>query len=304
MRLTAIVPATDDPPTLERCVAAIRAADDAPEEVIVVRQPVRAGPAHARNVGAAAAGGDVLVFVDSDVVVHRDAFVRIRAQLGADPGLVALFGSYDDRVETRSAVAAFRNLLHHTVHQRSAGEVPSFWAGLGAIRTGAFESVGGFDAERYPLPSIEDIELGGRLASRGRILLDPALQGTHLKEWTLRSMVHTDFSRRGVPWVHLMLEHRAVPGTLNLGARERASVVAALAAAAGVATRRPGLAATGIAVGTGLNTDLYRTLWRRLGTRGVVAGIPLHLLHQLVAVAAAPVGVVTACGSSSSRPAG
>ena len=125
MRLTAIVPATDDPPTLERCVAAIRGADDPPEEVIVVRQPVRAGPAHARNVGAAAAGGDVLVFVDSDVVVHRDAFTRIRAQLGADPGLVAVFGSYDDRVETRSAVAGFRNLLHHTVHQRSAGEVPS-----------------------------------------------------------------------------------------------------------------------------------------------------------------------------------
>ena len=58
-------------------------------------------------------------------------------------------------------MAAFRNLLHHTVHCRSQGEVGSFWAGLGAVRRSAFETAGGFDAERYPEPSIEDIELGG-----------------------------------------------------------------------------------------------------------------------------------------------
>ena len=61
-------------------------------------------------------------------------------------------------------MAAFRNLLHHVVHQRSAGHVRSFWAGLGAVRRTAFDAAGGFDAERYPQPSIEDVELGGRLA--------------------------------------------------------------------------------------------------------------------------------------------
>ena len=37
------------------------------------------------------------------------------------------------------------------------------WAGLGAIRRKAFEAIKGFDADRYPRPSIEDIELGDRL---------------------------------------------------------------------------------------------------------------------------------------------
>src|SRR5205807_8681242 len=62
----------------------------------------------------------------------------------------------------------------------------TFWAGLGAVRRDAFEAVGGFDAERYLVPSVEDIDLGARLATTGhRIELDPAVQGTHLKAWSL-----------------------------------------------------------------------------------------------------------------------
>ena len=41
-------------------------------------------------------------------------------------------------------------------------------------------------------------------------------------------MLHTDFARRGVPWVELLVSDRRVPAHLNLGARERASAAAAL----------------------------------------------------------------------------
>lgn len=207
---------------------------------------------------------------------------------------MALFGSYDLCVATQGTVAGFRNLLHHVVHQRAAGEVRSFWAGLGAVRRSAFEAVGGFDADRYPRPSIEDIELGGRLARRGRILLDPALQGTHLKEWTLGSMVHTDFARRGVPWVVLLVRQRELPATLNLGMRERASAIAAVAVAWAVVRRRPLVAAAGIGAGIVLNCDLFTHLYQQRGTRGVVAGIGLHTVHQLTAVAAVPAGLLDA----------
>ena len=37
-------------------------------------------------------------------------------------------------------------------------------------------------------------------------------------------MVRTDYGRRGVPWVSLLVSRRELPATLNLGARERASV--------------------------------------------------------------------------------
>lgn len=288
-RISAIVPATNRPPTLDACLASLGRAR--PDEVIVVEEPAGAGPAAARNAGAARAVGDVLVFVDADVLVHDDAIDRIRAALDARPELVGVLGSYDDRVVTRGVVAGFRNLLHHVVHQRSAGPAETFWAGLGAVRRDRFAAVGGFDADRYPRPSIEDVELGGRLAALGSLELDPAVQGTHCKEWTLGSMVVTDVLRRGAPWVELMVERGEVPSTLNLGARERASAVAGLVAALGVMRRRPTLAVAALGAQVALNRDLYRLLRRRLGWRGVAVGTGLHAVHHVCAAASVPIGV-------------
>ena len=292
--LAVVIPATDDPPTLDRCLAAITAATDPPAEIIVVRTPWGAGPAEARNTGTLKTDADIVVFIDSDVVIQPDVFTRIREAFALDDDLAAVFGSYDDLVASGEIVAGFRNLLHHTVHQRSAGDVRSFWAGLGAVRRTVFDDVGGFDADRYPHPSIEDIELGRRLGEKGRIVLDPELQGTHLKRWTLASMVRTDFSRRGVPWVALLVEQRGIPATLNLGARERGSAVAAVAVAYGLVRRRPVVAAAGLLAGAVLNGDLVSLLYKRLGVRGAIAGVGLHILHQLTAVAAVPVGVTMA----------
>ncbi|MCY7304068.1 MAG: glycosyltransferase family 2 protein [Thermoleophilia bacterium] len=294
--LAVVIPATDDPPTLDRCLAAISAAADPPTEIIVVDEPRSAGPAEARNEGVTETTADVVVFIDSDVVVRPDVFARIRAAFAESEDLVAIFGSYDDLVAPDEIVAGFRNLLHHTVHQRSAGDVRSFWAGLGAVRRAAFDAVGGFDAERYPLSSIEDVELGGRLVERGRIVLDPRLRGTHLKRWTLSSMVRTDFGRRGVPWVVLLVEQRAIPATLNLGARERGSALAALVAFYGLVRRRPVVAAAALLAGAALNHDLITLLHRNLGVRGAIAGVGLHTIHQLTAVAAVPAGLVQARG--------
>ena len=289
--LAVVIPATDAPATLDRCLTAIAAADDPPDQLVVVTTPPGAGPAAARNQGLRETTADIVLFVDSDVLVHPDVFARVRRAFASDQRLVGVFGSYDHAVATRGMVAAFRNLLHHVVHQRSAGDVESFWAGIGAVRRAGFDAAGGFDADRYPRPSIEDIELGGRLARQGRILLDPALQGTHLKEWSLRSMVVTDFGRRGVPWVSLLVSRRELPATLNLGARERASVVAALAIAWGLASRRPLVIAAGVGAAVVLNHDLLGLMHERLGPRGAIAGIGLHTLHQLTAVAAVPAGL-------------
>src|SRR5207248_1816044 len=49
--LAAVVPATNEPPGLDSCLAAIAAAADQPEELIVVRDPAEPGPASARCAG-------------------------------------------------------------------------------------------------------------------------------------------------------------------------------------------------------------------------------------------------------------
>ena len=245
------------------------------------------GPAAARNDGARRASGDVLVFVDADVLLHSDAFARIRRTFEGSPELVAVFGSYDDTPEANGTVSTFRNLLHHHVHQQAAGRASTFWAGLGAVRRNAFSDAGGFDAERYRTASIEDIELGGRLAPFGEIRLDPQLLGTHLKRWTLGSMIATDFSRRGLPWATLLLRERSRARTLNLGWRHRLSALACLAFAAAVPTRRVGVALWSTATFVALNRSFYALLLRRRGAGLASAGVPLHALHHAVGIAAA-----------------
>ena len=288
MRLSAIVPATDAPPTLARCLAAIAVADDPPEEVIVVDEADRPGPAAARNEGARRATGDVLVFVDADVEPHRDAFKRLRAAFAADPGLDALFGAYDGDPADPGLVSRFRNLLHHHVHLEFAGPAETFWAGLGAIRRSAFP---GFDAERYPTASVEDVELGLRLTEGGaRIVLDPRVQGRHLKAWTFATMIHTDFARRGLPWTELLLERGRGSTALNLGPRHRLSALAAL----GLLARRPHLAAASTLALLVLNRRFYALLLRREGPARAAVGVGLHAVHHLTGVAAA----ATALGRS------
>jgi GT2 family glycosyltransferase len=292
VKMTAIVPATDDPATLERCLEALRTGTRPPDETIVVTEPAGAGPAQARNTGVSTASGDVIVFVDSDVVVHADALARIEASLADGSGVTAIFGSYDDSPEAPGAVSAFRNLLHHHVHQAAAGEVPTFWAGLGAIRRDAFLAAGGFDAERYPTSSIEDIELGSRIAANGdRVLLDPAVQGTHLKRWTLASSVRTDFGRRGVPWVELVIGTGAPAGILNLGWRHRASAALSLLGALAALRRRPLAVAAALSGLVALNRDLYALILARRGPGAAVAGVGLHAVHHLVSAAALAAGL-------------
>lgn len=292
-RLSAIVPATDRPQTLVSCRRAIDGAEDGPDELLVIEDPPGSGPAAARNAGGRRATGDVLVFVDSDVAVHGDAFVRIRRAFEAAPALTALFGSYDAAPGAPGAVSVFRNLLHHHVHQSAAGPAGTFWAGLGAIRREAFLEAGGFDARRFPTSSIEDIELGMRLVASGaRIELNPELLGTHLKRWTLRGMVRTDLLDRGVPWLVLLADSRSASSALNLGWRHRLSMAASVAAVGLAMLRRPVSALCALVGLVGLNRSFYGLLWRRGGPRLAIAGVGLHGLHHLTAAAALPIAAV------------
>ncbi|HYP47242.1 MAG TPA: glycosyltransferase family A protein [Thermoleophilaceae bacterium] len=287
-----IIPATDRPATMDRCLEAVRSAADAPDEVIVVDSPAGMGPAGARNLGAMRATGSVLVFVDSDVVVHPDAFTRLRAAFEADPELAAVFGSYDDLPSLHGMVSTFRNMLHHYVHQGSGGVATTFWAGLGAVRREAFVAVDGFDDWRFRSPSVEDIEFGLRLASAGRLIkLDPEIQGTHLKRWSLRTMLLTDLLYRGMPWTALMLERGPQAARLNLRGSHGVAAGAFALALAAVGLGRFRLAAPLALAYLSINMRFYDLMLRQDGPRGAIASVGLLAAHNVAALGSAPLGV-------------
>jgi hypothetical protein len=291
--LAVVIPATDRPPTLARCIAALEASSEPPDELIVIADPPGFGPAAARNAGVARAASDLVAFVDADVVVHPDALARLRASFADDPGLTATFGSYDDAPEAHGSVSRFRNLLHHHVHTTSPGPAETFWAGLGAIRRDAFLAAGGFDADRFAAATVEDIDLGMRVHSEGgRIVLDPRIRGTHLKRWSLAGMLRTDLLARGVPWLRLQLESGRAAATLNLGWRQRLGALIAVTTAFAALRRRPRLVAAGCVAEIVVEARFYALLRRRGGFGLAVAGLPLHLLHHLVSALAVPIALI------------
>ena len=287
-----VVPATNRPTSLEACLAGIRGAVAAQDEIVLVDDGPSRSPARLRNQGAKRAQGDVLLFIDADVVLHEDAVERLRRAFEEDPDLVAAFGSYDDEPPLGLA-SRFRNLLHHQMHQEGAGAAETFWAGLGAIRREEFFSVRGFNGRRYGRPMLEDVELGLRLTDEGlKIRLMPEVQGRHLKRWSVREMLWADFRNRGIPWTRLLLERRRVPSTLNLGWQHRFTALSVvLAPMLAVAALQPLFLLAGLAVVATLNRRFYGLLLRKGGVRLATAGMMLHAMHHLVAAAAVPFGM-------------
>lgn len=294
--IAVVVPATDRPPTLARCLAAIESARSEGDELVVVERPEGIGPAAARNLGARSAcaeGAEIVLFVDSDVEVHADALRRVRAAFDSDPGLAAVFGSYDESPVEAGAVSRFRNLLHASVHASGAGEASTFWAGLGAIRADVLRESGGFDEELFPGPAVEDVELGARIHRAGhRIVNYPAIRGKHLKRWTASSMARTDALSRAEPWTRLALAGRAPSDTLNLAPRRRLGAALALALACLAVARRPRAAALAALGLIAAEAPLFTLLRRAGGLPLAAAGLPLLVLHHLSAAAGALVGLL------------
>ena len=159
--------------------------------------------------------------------MHPDALAIAATELKNDPGLSAVFGSYDDQPGHGSFLSQYRNLFHHWVHQTGNEEASTFWTGCGAIRRDVFIEMGGF-SPAYGGPSIEDIELGTRLHRSGyRIRLLKTMLGTHMKNWTFWNLIRTDIFHRGVPWMGLLLRERRAPNDLNLGLGSRVATLLA-----------------------------------------------------------------------------
>ena len=265
-------------------------------DVRIVKTGTRSGPAVARNLAAESARGEILFFVDADVELAADAIDRVHAAFAADPDLVGLFGAYDDEPAAVGMASTFRNLLHLHTHVSNPGTAGTFWSGCGAMRTTAFLDVGGFD-EKFAYPSVEDIELGMRVAANGgKILLAPDVRCKHLKHWTLASMVITDIVHRATPWTRLIMNSREMPATLNLDWRGRLSGICSvlLAVCLAVAVFVPVAPWAALACGlivVALNSGFYGLCARKRGVGFAVASFALHWLYFVYS--ALTFGVVT-----------
>ena len=259
-----------------------------------LRTPRNLGPAGARNLGARHALGDILVFVDADVVVTPETLSRIAQDFSSSSEVAAVFGSYDDSPAWTTFISQYKNLIHHFVHQTASESATTFWAGCGAIRKSIFDEFHAFDADTYTAPSIEDIALGLELTQQGHtIRLDKRIRVKHLKRWTVRNLLRADIFHRAVPWTRLILSARQLPRDLNLTYASRASsllvglffigILLLPLSLAGHIRPLPLLAILScIAVGLiALNLDVYRFFVRKRGWWFAARAAPAHWTYYM-----------------------
>lgn len=244
--ISIIVPVYIGGKHFEICLKSLTQLNKKPHEVIIVgdgdgdgswkkgidygfkamRQEKQGGPAKARNFGAKAATGEWLLFLDADVEASQNLISVAQQAIMQHPDADAFIGSYDDSPGDLRFLSQYRNLLHHFVHQEAGPEASTFWGACGLIRKSAFEKVGGFDAETYAIPSIEDIELGYRIKQAGmRIRHQNDLIIKHWKRWTAVNMLRTDTFQRAAPWTKLILQTKGNHYELNLGIKYRIGLI-------------------------------------------------------------------------------
>ncbi len=315
--ISVIIPVYNGGEAFRRCLSSLTKASPQPFEVIVVadgdtdgswqfaqdfgakviRVPTSGGPAKARNLGAKAASGDILFFVDADVEVHDNTIGKVATTFHQEAELAALIGSYDDQPGAPNFLSQYKNLFHHYTHQTGSEDASTFWGACGAIRRDIFLAVGGFD-ESYRLPCVEDIELGNRLKRQGyQMGLRKTIQVKHLKCWRTYSLLRADIFYRAIPWTAIILRDREMVNDLNLNLSNRISVVlvytllAALTAVWWVSAAWVGIAGLSLAL-LAINASVYQFFYQKRGFLFALKTVPWHWLYYFYSGLAFAIGLV------------
>jgi len=302
--ISVIIPVFNGQETIRRCLASVSLAlyprkecllvDDHSEDetvsmaasfnVRIIRLDERRGAAHARNVGAEASRGEILLFLDADVEIPPDCLERVAGGFDDHPESAALFGSYDDRPGSPNFISQYKNLFHHFIHQTSREAASTFWSACGAIRREAFFQAGKFSEN---CRMMEDIDLGYRLTLRNMpIRLVKDLQVKHLKHFSFWGLLRSDLCDRAIPWTALKWKHKQELRDLNLQARHKASAAVLLGCliAAVLGLFSPpflwGIPVLFILFFL-LNVRFYLFFARNKGVLFALGVVPLHCLYYL-----------------------
>lgn len=310
MFVSIIIPAYGKEALLKDCILHLRRAAMDNYEIIVVddgtnppldvadpqtqllRSPDNLGAAAARNLGASVARGDVLLFVDSDIMMLEPAYRRIIDFFQEHPRAVVQ-GVYSPEVPYDNFCSRYK--AAYWSFNQSRFDPISFGVrtAIFAIRKDLFAEIGGFN----PRSRVgEDKEFGLFLKEKQvAVFQDSRIQGTHHHPFDFLGLLSHHF-QNAVNCALLLLRTRA-QGSTTQGARwvARKQVIGMFLLPLAFAS----LALHSIAAVAGalllcvvyLSHDFLVYAWRRHGFKFAALATFIYLLEDLVAAAGATIGV-------------
>lgn len=161
----------------------------------VLQSPEGDGANRARNFGAKNAKGDILVFIDSDVVIKRDTILTVVETL-EDGGVDAVVGIYTTRHRHENLVSQYKNLWIRYSYLKSPPAIDWLFGAISGVKRDVFDNIGGFDVELLAHHGNDDIELGKRFTQANlSIVLNLDIEVEHLKNYTVLSFIKNEFNR-------------------------------------------------------------------------------------------------------------
>jgi len=214
MKVSIIIPVHNGEKTIKNCLKSIYESSYNDFEVIVVDDastdstpqiaktfPCKVinlkenkGPATARNLGAKNAEGEILLFIDADVVIKNNTLEKIITNFKTLTEISAVQGVYAHQAYLPNLPTLYKQYHHHLKFKKASKFLNSTSTFCLAVKKKEFKSIGGFDEGFSPTSAAEDVELGLRLNNAGcKIYLNKKIKVTHLKKHSLKSLLTANF---------------------------------------------------------------------------------------------------------------
>lgn len=222
IKLSVVVPVFNSENTLRSCLQAIKNSSFSNIELIVVDDGSTDQSAsiakqfadkivlhgrnlsriQARNTGMEHASGDIIAFIDSDIVIGKNSLEIVSRYFKENADVTAITGLLSDQHPNQDFFSQYKNLYMNYVFKKLPKTVTFLFGSIFAIRkSAAVIMVNTF-------PKGEDTALGQELSRNGeKISFLRNLEVVHLKKYTFLSWIKNDFE---IPfnWTSVFLAYR------------------------------------------------------------------------------------------------
>ena len=204
MFISVVIPAHRGNDLLNKCIKNIRESLYGDYEIIVIddfsKPPLtiedpdvrlivgksKIGPAASRNLGASQAAGDIILFVDADVMLSKNAYCQILRTFDTSD-YDAVHGIYSLNFPYKDLCSKYKNLYWNFNQMHLDPNGYSICTAIFAIRKNVFDEIGGFNSVSL---IGEDKEIGLKLKEKNKkVFQNKDAQGTHYRKFNFARLL-------------------------------------------------------------------------------------------------------------------